>query len=273
MSNNCLITKLKGVVNNNNLSKLNTITIDVIPVESPSKSTRNLYVWNHPNSGENITITDITGNSCLVNVLSGQDPTDWTSDPRAVNQVTLTPGNAFVGVTLNKTAKIEISKKYKIKGFELGRGYICNLDELFLSNCDSHLLLLSTTCNGTAKSLINSLPSYMSGNATISDIKDIEGNIHPDIHKLYIGRDINGVNFTYCHNNFNLDEILEGKTTNLREFAVSGNNGVGDISVFLNDNNELTYPNLKILSIVSSNLTTPQEVITRLRELGVTVYI
>lgn len=138
---NCLVTKLKGVVNNPNLPKLGILPISVYAEESPSQASRSIR----------IEVKDTSAGSTL-KAVGGYFASSYSG---TYNLTEVSTDNTHVAVVFseNKDFEVEVSNKYDIKtiGYGLGTGFKLSDIGFYANSIET----LSTTQEGNANVIGN----------------------------------------------------------------------------------------------------------------------
>ena len=261
---NCLVTKLKGTVNNDALPKLGVIKLKFKAVQSPTINTNQFYVYNDPEADGDVVITVTSPTGGLINQLT--TPADWTAVQ--YTSYTLHPGGVYNGLIANVDATIEISGKYNIKGLKFQS--MCNelkFDDLF---CPKMTTLELNTVNFSGDiTVLNSLPASIDSISLRPATSYTEGSIC-----AFIGsKNIRDVNINNLPEQYALSSLFANSTA-LRNVYIADTPLIGDIAYFLNDEKTAKrFANLNILSIGNTpNITKEAEDVATLRQLGVTIY-
>lgn len=127
MSKNCLVTKLKGVIDNDSLYYLGCITITAQEVATPNYNKRNVAIYG-----------DRIHTGCVAKVIKGNiyftDSTGTANLGSEINLNTLNPFDEFY--VSNGDGTILITNKYYIAGFNISQGTSVKLNVGSLSGCD-----------------------------------------------------------------------------------------------------------------------------------------
>lgn len=127
MTNNCLVTKLKGVVNNPNLPKLGILPISVYAEGSPSQASRSIR----------IEVKDTSAGSTL-KAVGGYFASSYSG---TYNLTEVSTDNTHVAVVFseNKDFEVEVSNKYDIKTIVYGLGTGFKLSDIgfYANNIES----------------------------------------------------------------------------------------------------------------------------------------
>ena len=127
MNKNCLVTTLKGVIDNDSLYYLGCITIQAQEVATPNYSKRNVTVYG-----------DRTHTGCVAKVIKGNiyftDSTGTAILGTEINLNTLNPFDEFY--VSNGDGTILITNKYYVRGIAIPQGATVQLNVGSLSGCN-----------------------------------------------------------------------------------------------------------------------------------------
>ena len=287
---NCLVTKLKGVVNNSNLKKLGVLRFEV-DVTSINRNVNNMIHCNindhckfkivsGPEDGQIIKI----GSSEALDVPKG---TEFFLD------------NSLDAYYFSKIGKyvIEITNKYDINIFCIKYNISILLNDMKYLSTLNEVCLVGEKVIGNFNDLLTSYITYMRFNNRIADDGQYVSaeTIVGDIAKIanipmvtFIAEACNGITgdlsslsshstlSTFVINNSNK---ITGKISDitsiphLSNFQCAGNRLItGSLADFL-DNGQLRNPELKILVVNGTNIVKNSEDVETLRNLGVQVSI
>lgn len=115
MSNNCLVTKLKVAVDNNNLKKLGVISVNIVDSDTAQTQANSVIsFYKVDTSAENV--VNVVGDGWIASSFAG------LSDP-SVRKKTMTLGASIYGTSVYFTKgnyKLEVTNKYNISAIEVG---------------------------------------------------------------------------------------------------------------------------------------------------------
>jgi len=127
MNTNCLVERLKGVIDNDSLYYLGCITITAQEVATPNYSKRNVSIYG-----------DRVHSGCVAKVVKGNiyftDSTGTTNLGTEINLNTLNPFDEFY--VSNGEGTILVTNKYYLTGFNIPQGTSVKLNVSSLSGCD-----------------------------------------------------------------------------------------------------------------------------------------
>ena len=284
---NCLVTKLKGVINNSNLKKLGVLRFEV-DVKSIKRTNRiHSNINNHckfkivsgPEDGQIVKV----GSSEALDVPKG---TEFFLD------------NSIDTYYFSKIGKyvIEITNKYNITTFKITHDVSILLDDIKYFNTLQIIELTGKNIIGNFNDLPISNMTYMKLDNRIDIIQYVSaGTIVGDISKIantsmatIILENCDGItgdlSSLSSHSTLNTLSIsrsrkITGKISDitsiphLSNFQCSDNKLItGSLADFL-DNGQLRNPELKILVVRNTNIIKNQEDITTLSNLGVQVTV
>lgn len=286
---NCLVTKLKGVVNNSDLKKLGVLKFEV-DVTSTNRSVKNMIhcnINNHckfkivsgPEGGQIIKI----GGSEALDVPKG---TEFFLD------------NSLDIYYFSKIGKyvIEITNKYDITIFEIKHDVSILLDDMKYLSTLNRVFLQGEKVIGNFNDLLTSDMTYMNFANNAADNQYVSAEtIVGDIAKIantpmatFISGYCNGItgNLSSLSSHSTLSTFvingnnkITGKISDitgiphLSNFQCAGNKLItGSLADFL-DNGQLRNPELKILNVSGTNIVKNSEDVTTLRNLGVQVSV
>lgn len=157
---NCLVTKLKASVDNDNLPKLGVLTLNVEATAGANSDAAKVGF----NCLSPITVKPVGGHIWLKRSDYG-DETKWTDQEITINPRSgYVPGNASTSVTYvyceNKNFKLEVSSKYDISIVFTNTGGFLNKSNVQINTADLKFLPLVCCYLGYA-------------NNTFGDVKDI----------------------------------------------------------------------------------------------------
>lgn len=179
MANNCLVTKLKGVVDNDNLSLFGAITVGV--TEGATLNSANSIIGIQGN-GTAITVTPLNGQMVA------------TSDPSYVYDelvVTTNTVKFLVKPVDSNLRLIKVKSKYDVTRFTFGNAVICNLDDL--AYCHLTTLGNEVAVNKNTVSYGTLSVFLKNSKSTISMLKLLGMNISGSVADLY-----DCLNLAYC---------------------------------------------------------------------------
>ena len=281
---NCLVTKLKSVVNNSDLKKLGVLRFEV-NVDSIIR--RNNIHCN-------------TLNHCKFTIVSG--PVGGQIVKAGASEALDVPlGTEFF---LNNSADvyyfselgkyvIEITNKYDIKTFAFFHDVSISLDDMKYLNTLSYANLQGENVIGNFEDLVthNMKSLFISneiagnpGESVVGDIAKIANTVITTVILQYCGGIIGNLSSLSSHQTLKTLSItnstkITGKISDitsiphLSNFQCSGNKLItGSLADFL-DNGQLRNPELKLLNVNHTNIVKNSEDVTTLRNLGVQVTV
>ena len=284
---NCLVTKLKGVINNSNLKKLGVLRfeVDVTSIKRTNRIHCNI------------------NNYCKFTIVSG--PKDGQIVKAGSSEALDIPkgtefflDNSLDIYYFSKIGKyvIEITNKYNITIFKITHDVSILLDDMKYFNTLQEIELTGKNVIGNFNDLPISNMTYMKLNNKIDNINFVSaGTIVGDISKIantsmatIILENCDGItgdlSSLSSHSTLNTISIsrsrkITGKISDitsiphLSNFQCSDNKLItGSLADFL-DNGQLRNPELKILIVRNTNIIKNQEDITTLSNLGVQVTV
>ena len=285
---NCLVTKLKSVVNNSDLKKLGVLRfeVDVTSINRENANIIHCNINDHckfkivsgPEGGQIIKI----GSSEALDIPKG---TEFFLD------------NSLDMYYFSKIGKyvIEITNKYNINMFGIRYNVSILLDDIKYSNTLQQVQLIGENVIGNFNDLLTSGITYMNFDNEIDNQYVSAETIVGDIAKIantpmktFISTWCNGItgNLSSLSSHSTLSTLvinnnnkITGKISDitgiphLSNFQCTGNKLItGSLADFL-DNGQLRNPELKILVVTGTNIVKNQEDIITLRNLGVQVLV
>ena len=287
---NCLVTKLKGVVNNSDLKKLGVLRFEV-DVKSVDRNTVNIIHCN-------------INNYCKFTIVSG--PEGGQIIKVGISEALDAPkgtefflDNSLDAYYFSKIGKyvIEITNKYNITTFRIKSGNVSILlNDMKYFNTLQEIELTGKNVIGNFNDLPISDMTYMKFDNKIDNIQYVSAKtIVGDISKIAntpmvtfiseycdgITGDLSSLSSHSTLNTFviNNSHEITGKISDitniphLSNFQCDGNKLItGSLADFL-DNGQLRNPELKILVVSGTNIVKNPEDVTTLRNLGVQVSV
>lgn len=284
---NCLVTKLKGVVNNSDLKKLGVLRfeVDVTSIERNNVIHCNINnyckfkIVSGPEGGQIIKV----GISEALDVPKG---TEFFLD------------NSLDMYYFSKIGKyvIEITNKYYITNFEIKHNVSILLNDMKYFSTLNRVFLKGEKVIGNFNDLLTSDMNYMNFNNSTADNQYVSAEtIVGDIAKIantpmvtFISEYCNGITGDLSSlsshstlSTFVINNVykITGKISDitgiphLSNFQCGNNKLItGSLADFL-DNGQLRNPELKILSVTGTNIVKNSEDVTTLRNLGVEVNV
>ena len=282
---NCLVTKLKSVVNNSNLKKIGVLRfeVDVTSINRTNSIHSNINdhckfkIVSGPENGQIIKV----GSSEALDVPKG---TEFFLDNSA---------DAYYFSKIGKYV-IEITNKYNITKFEIRHNVSILLNDMKYLSILDRVSLIGEKVVGNFNDLLTSYMTYMRLDNKIDNIQYVSAEtIVGDISKIantpivtFILECCNGItgdlSSLSSHSTLNTLVInnvnkITGKISDiasiphLSNFQCAGNKLItGSLADFL-DNGQLRNPELKILVVTETNIVRNSEDVTTLRNLGVQV--
>ena len=282
---NCLVTKLKSVVNNSNLKKIGVLRFEV-DVESINRT--NII---HSNINDYCKFTIVSGPK------DGQIVKAGSSEALDIPKGTeFFLDNSLDTYYFSKIGKyvIEITNKYNITKFDIRHNVSILLNDMKYLSILDRVNLIGKKVVGNFNDLLTSYMTYMRLDNKIDAIQYVSaGTIVGDISKI-ANTSMAAIVFEYCdgitgdlsslssHSTLNTLVIngshkITGKISDitsiphLSNFQCSDNKLItGSLADFL-DNGQLRNPELKILIVAGTNIVRNSEDVTTLRNLGVQV--
>ena len=286
---NCLVTKLKSVVNNSNLEKLGVLRFEV---DVKSINRKNTFLI-HCNINNYCKFTIVSGPE------GGQIIKIGTSEALDVPKGTeFFLDNSSDIYYFSKIGKyvIEITNKYDITKFDITHNVSILLNDMKYFNALQSVVLKGKNVIGNFNDLITSDMTNIRLSNEIDSIQFVSAEtIVGDIAKIvntpmktFITEFCNGItgNLSSLSSHSTLSNLvinnnnkITGKISDvtsiphLSNFQCTGNKLItGSLADFL-DNGQLRNPELKILAVASTNIVKNQEDVETLRNLGVQVII
>lgn len=254
---NCLVTKFKASVNNDNLEKLGVLTLNFRELTDSSSNRFKFYLSVDGDAAESAVASVVQGNSKFKDTLDSATVYD---------NRTIAPNAAWDGFLTNGNSKVEITNKYYIKGLSFNK----SLSTFNFNNCLPKLTSITLGLTSVLGDIDNFVtPQVMDTiSFTSLDTSNMKGSI-----ASFIGtKDARVVNYVAGSEQFTIEEILRNKTL-LQTLNVSYCPVSGSLASLLN-NGALKYPNLQSVYVQETpNLTKAAEDISTLQSLGVSVYV
>jgi hypothetical protein len=254
---NCLVTKLKASVNNDNLEKLGILTLNFRELTDTSSNRFKFYVSLDGDATENTTASVVQGISKFKDT--------WDSGV-VYDYRTIAPNAAWDGFLTNGNSKVEITNKYYIKGLSFNKSLSAFDFNNYLPKLTSITLVFTPVLGDIDNFVTSQVMDTIS--FTNLDVSNMKGSI-----ASFIGaKDARVVNYINASEQFTIEEILRNKTL-LQSLNVSYDPISGSLASLL-DNGALKYPNLKTVYVQETpNLIKAAEDISTLQSLGVLVTV
>ena len=284
---NCLVTKLKGVVNNSNLKKIGVLRFEV-DVKSINRT--NII---HSNINDYCKFTIVSGPENGQIVKAGSS--EALDVPKGTEFFLDNSADAYYFSKIGKYV-IEITNKYNITKFEIKHHISILLNDMKYLSILDRVSLTGEKVVGNFNDLLTSYMIYMRLDNTIDNVQYISAEtIVGDISKIAntpivtfileccngITGDLSSLNSHSTLNTLVINNMnkITGKISDiasiphLSNFQCAGNKLItGSLADFL-DNGQLRNPELKMLVVTGTNIVKNSEDVTTLRNLGVRVSV
>lgn len=239
MANNCLVTKLKGTVDNANLLKMGELRFKVSGTAA-------------------LTIQAVSGKSIVATIIEGTG----TFNATHTNTVTLTNSTTVASITASTPCVISINDKYSIERLSVNSGVIDYNDAVNLEYCNGLIRVsdfswnISDFANFNNKANMQNILAVAKGSFNFNEVTgysaltvfdiigDVSGNINtinlncPNISTLRLGGTITGDASQFAQSA--TLPILKSVDTNVANTNVSWSTTRPNTAPFL----ELIYINL-----------------------------
>ena len=113
MANNCLVTKLNAVVNDNKLDKLGYYRVKVNIDESVAEAKRRVRIFNYDVSSDNHFIVNVIGGSSKISLNN-----DFSNPVSSIDQTSQSSSGTNIYLLIGEY-ELEVFSKYKVKDFSL----------------------------------------------------------------------------------------------------------------------------------------------------------
>lgn len=267
---NCLVTKLKGVVDNDTL---------------PTYGCFNALFKADTTGAENLRILPDNNQQVTLTILNPQDGEFLSSVDASVSgtSITLPINNSYYfHAKCNAGTIVRVNAKYNMSALEISPVFnpffAVNVEDIIYSPNMTHILSGNASTTGTLK---------RTGNGLVGDVSLLSKLRNLVYISIIDNEDCYGSIDSVIVNNTNLATLRLGYQTkcSINSLDVFNNhnwstiiipglkvNTEGNLSYFLTNNN-LKFSNLKTLNVEYCNIKTSNATLSRLRELGITVSI
>lgn len=211
---NCLVTKLKGVVNNDNLEKLGVIKLQMTPYTSNSKYYLAFYLGANQHE---ITVKDSTIVSAISSGL-----TEKIDDHHARYLGTATKRNGIIEVSSNSDTFVEIDNKYNLEYFSFGNSRVTHivggLDKVSAGVKSIMISNYQDEINTNELLRFTSIEEFSIGSIFYSIVGDLSSIASLTALTTFIANN--------AKNKISGDISTLGSLVNLQDFFVSGNKSI-----------------------------------------------